>query len=357
MDASPSPPLDAADAVAPDAGPALDPSKLVPSCFSGGSSPILHYGATATAASLLAGATWNDPSVLLVDGQFWMYASANKGLMGPAVEIYRMLSPDGDHWTLDPTVPVLREGSANDWDAGGTETPDVVEFQGNYHLFYTGYHPAWGTESASDFRIGHATSPDGVTWTKDPTYVLGPTGNLSDFDGDVVGEPGSVVVDGQLRVYFTAVGLSAMVANQSLQVIGVITSQDGKTWSSPQVAFNPDQTLYPRSAHWVGYSTPNAKVIAGAVHVFHDVANDYGDDMWTQVRLQHAASTDGLSGFVQDTAPIHKNTDFSWTLREIRSPAALLDGTLLHVFFAGDNALVDATTLGIGHMTCPLGAN
>ena len=95
-------------------------------------------------------------------------------------------------------------------------------------------------------------------------------------------------------------------------------------------------------------------MIAGQVHVFTDVANDFGTNTWTQVQLHHASSADGVS-FVQDVAPIHTNTDFTWTAREIRSPAMWLDGFTLHLYFAGDNLDVDPTTWGIGHATCNLG--
>jgi predicted GH43/DUF377 family glycosyl hydrolase len=347
------PPHDVATPVdtALDAG--LDLGKLTPSCFHGGASPILHYDTSTTAQSLFAGATWNDPSVIKVDDQFWMYASSNHGFAG-TVEVYRMTSSDGDNWTLDPATPVVGVGAAGAWDAGGIETPAVVRFGGGYHLFYTGYKPPFGMEGATDFRIGHATSADGITWKKSETFVLAPTGTASDFDGVIVGEPGPVVVGGQLALYFTAVGTNAALGNATFQVIGLMTSGDGQTWSTPAEAFAPDQVVYPRTANWVGFSTPNAAVLGGAVHVFTDVANDFGTNNWTQVQLHHAASANGTSGFVQDTTPLHVTTDFTWTAREIRSPAVLLDGTTLHLYFAGDHVDVDPTTWGIGHATCDL---
>ena len=137
----------------------------------------------------------------------------------------------------------------------------------------------------------------------------------------------------------------------SLQVVGVMTF-DGITWSTPELAFKPDQTVYPRASNWVGYSTPNAVVIAGKVHVFVDVAND-GSGNWTQVALHHASSADGLTGWTQDAAPIRRLTDFTWTAREIRSPAAFLDGTTLRLYFAGDD-IGNTNAWGIGQMTCSL---
>jgi len=133
-----------------------------------------------------------------------------------------------------------------------------------------------------------------------------------------------------------------------------LTPRMRSLWSAPKQAFKPDQTVYPRDKNWVGYSTPNAVVIDGMVHVFVDVANDHGDPKgWTQEALHHAYSADGISVWVQDPTPLRSLSDFTWTKREIRSPAAFLDGTTLRLYFAGDD-LKGTGAWGIGQMTCSL---
>src|SRR5262249_46365578 len=114
-------------------------------------------------------------------------------------------------------------------------------------------------------------------------FLLGPSGVAGDFAQFIVGEAGPGGFNNTLFLYFTAVGVDPTLA-ASLQVVGVMTSTDGSSWSTPTVAFKPDQTVYPRSSNWVGYSTPNAVVIGGKVHVFVDVAND-GSGTWTQVAI------------------------------------------------------------------------
>jgi len=333
---------------APPPAAAIDASRITPACFQGGTTPTIAIN------DGFSGADWNDPHPLKVGAQYWLYASSNLGFPPAAaspVQIYRFTSSDALSWTLDPTAPVLTVTSGQ-WDQGGNETPAVVYFNGQYHMFWTGYPDAWPALNAANFRIGHATSADGIAWTKDAGPLVGPSGAAGTFDQSVVAEPGPVVFDNKLYLYFSAAGYDAGLAT-SLQVIGVMTSTDGTTWSAPAVAFKPDQTLYPRASNWVGYSTPNAVVIDGKVHVFVDVAND-GSGTWEQVALQHAVSADGLTGWTQDTAPLRRNSDFAWTVREIRSPGALLDGTTLRLFFAGDNYLGDTSAWGIGQMTCSL---
>ena len=328
------------------------PGSALGACFQGGTAPELQIG------SGFANADWNDPHVLKVGAEYWMYASSNLGFppAGPAsspVQIYRFTSPDAVTWTLTPATPVLTVTNGQ-WDQGGNETPAVVFFSGQYHMFWTGYPDAWppGPTAVFNFRIGHATSTDGIAWTKDANFLLGPS-NVADFRQYIVGEPGPVVFNNTLYLYFTAVGVDAGLA-AGLQTVGVMTSTDGLAWSAPALAFKPDQTVYPRGSNWVGYSTPNAVVIDGKVHVFVDVANDHGNNTWTQEALHHASSADGLTGWTQDAAPIRRLTDFTWTKREIRSPAAFLDGTTLRLYFAGDDVLASPNVWGIGQMTCSL---
>jgi len=331
--------------------PIIDPSKIAASCFQGGTAPELQLD------SGFQGADWNDPHVVKANGEYWMYASSNLGF-SPAppspVQIYRLTSTDATSWTLDPTTPVLTV-TAGTWDQGGDETPAVVSFGGMYHMFWTGYPDTWPDVNPANYRIGHATSSDGITWTKDASYVLAPSGTQGDFDQYVVAEPGPVVFDDKLFLYFTTMGVDATLQT-TLQTIGVMTSSDGTTWSAPALAFGPDQTVYPRASNWVGYSTPNAAVIAGQVHVFVDVANDHGNNTWTQEALHHVYSADGFTSWTQDSAPLRRNTDFSWTQREIRSVDALLDGTTLRLYFAGDD-LGDTGVWGIGQMTCSLSSS
>jgi len=324
------------------------PGQTLAACFQGGTAPELQIG------SGFANAAWNDPHVLKVGAEYWMYASSNLGFppAGPPsspAQIYRFTSPDAVTWTLSPATPVLSVTAAT-WDQGGNETPAVVSFGGKYHLFWTGYPDAWPNLNALNFKIGHATSTDGIAWTKDAAPLLAPSGVSGSFNEVIVGEPGPVVFNNTLYLYFTAVGVDSGLA-ASLQVVGVMTSADGVAWSAPALAFKPDQTAYPRPSNWVGYSTPNAVVIDGKVHVFVDVANDHGNDTWTQEALHHAYSADGLTGWIQDAAPIRRLTDFTWTKREIRAPAAFLDGTTLRLYFAGDDL---PNAWGIGQMTCSL---
>ncbi|MCA9631368.1 MAG: hypothetical protein KC766_27105 [Myxococcales bacterium] len=329
-------------------------STLLPGCFKAPSpDPVIKYG------DFLTDATWNDPHVLKQsDGSYVMYASASSGFADPIiVSIYRLTSADARSWSLDPQTPVFEPAGAME----SVETPSVVWFKGKYHLFITTY-PDQG--DAFGYHLAHAVSDDGIAFSLENERFVVPTGNANDFDGLIVGEPAAVVVGDELYVYFTAVGVDAGTM-QSRQVIGLVTSMDGSTFSAPALALTPDPILYPRGDGYIGFSTPFAALIDGHVQLFSDVANDKHDDYydadWLQVALQLSVSVDGRSNFTQYPDPIFERGDFSWTKREIRSVAVLEDTDRVRMWFSGDeivtrdgagNLSFQPEVWGIGYAEC-----
>jgi hypothetical protein len=190
----------------------------------------------------------------------------------------------------------------------------------------------------TSLRIGHATSPDGITWTKTGQF-LAPDGVSGSFMENMVGEPGVTVLGSTMYLYFTAIGTDAALSN-TLQSIGRTSSTNGTTWTTPVQALRPDQTLYPR-ATYAGFSTPQPTTYDGKILLFYDVAQD---SPWTQVLVGNAISVDGLTSWSYNFAPTI-GRDQAWRSREVRSPSALQDNEGLHLWFAGDNG----TDLGIGY--------
>ena len=289
------------------------------------SKPIIQTG------DFFSDSNWNDPHVIHDGTQFVMFASASQSF-DHNVKIYRLVSADGIDWELSPSSAVF-ERSTSGWDRNSVETPAVVYYDGEYHMFYTGYETVYS--DSGNFKIGHATSPDGITWTRQG-MILQPTdpgGAVNmDFNQYVVAEPAPVVFNGNIYLYFTAVGANAGVGT-TLQVIGLST-YNGSTWTSPVQVLEPDQSIYLRTGgpiDYIGYSTPNAIVRNGKMHLYFDVVAD----PWKQVKIHHAVSDDGTSGWIHDSAPLLNREDFTWTQEEIRSPSALEYNNKLYLYFAG----------------------
>ncbi len=291
------------------------------------SNPIISLG------DLRDKGVWNDPCVLKQDSTYVMYLTSTTGeVFNSPVQPFRAVSSDGIQWTLQPSQPLL--------DPAGTpykslETPSVVFYKNAYHMYYSGIFPEGTVPSMA---IGHATSPDGITWTKDPRApaVLSATGNVSDWNGYLVAEPGAVVYKDRIYLYFTAMGARPGGTPPQKQVVGLATSTDGSRFDKPRIVLEQSD-LYPADRGFVGYSTPAAAVHEGNVHIFCDVAyfNKDDDPQWSQVALHHAVSDDGEHGFRQDPAAIVTRQDFAWANGEISGPCVLFDGETIKMWFLG----------------------
>ena len=290
-----------------------------------------------TNGDFFEGSLWNDPHVLHDGTRFIMYASASKRF-GEGVRIYRLVSDDGIAWELNPPEAVLKEGGEGAWDAQSVETPSVVHYAGKYHMFYTGY--ATSHSDIFNYKIGHAWSSDGVNWTK-TGFVVEPTdpyGEINfDFNQYVTGEPGAVVLDGKIYLYFAATGVKMGVG--VLQVIGLVTAVevDGElVWSEPEKVLEPDQDLYPR-ATYVGYSTPAPTMYEGNIHLYVDVAED---EPWRQAALHRVTSADGRTSWQHDEHALFRSEDFEWTQGEIRAPSVLYHQGRRYLYFAGHTGTI-----------------
>jgi beta-1,2-mannobiose phosphorylase / 1,2-beta-oligomannan phosphorylase len=71
-------------------------------------------------------------------------------------------------WTLLEPQPVFTGAGGDAWDKLIRERGWILVENGVYHLWYTGYNP----ERSPNMFLGHATSPDGLRWTRDPQNPL-----------------------------------------------------------------------------------------------------------------------------------------------------------------------------------------
>lgn len=307
-------------------------TSFFPSFQAYNANPIIKYG------DGFSNAAWNDPVVLKENGQYIMYISAAAGFTGgDHVKIYRMLSSDGYSWTMSPSTSIL-EPSIGTYYEGGVETPSVVHFNNQYHMYVTVYP----TNVAEDFVIAHATSPDGLVWQMDANPVLESDGSAT-WKGSIVGEPGAVVYHDSIYLFFTAAGVDN---GTPLQCIGLMRSANGTTFDTPIQTAKIPQNVYPSIDNWWGLSTPSALAINDTLYLFTDVAKVINGN-WTQAALHQFKSYGNLSEWYHDDAPIHTMEDFNWTngdyLSELRSITPLMDDNgRLRIWYAG-NRLADVS--------------
>ena len=142
-----------------------------------------------------------DPWVLHVGNQFKMWYTC--GSIESYLELCYASSPDGIHWTKNPTPIFKGTGSASDWDADDVFAPNVLYDGHTYGMWYSGN--LYSSQTVAKTQIGYATSSDGITWTRAAgNPILGPS-VLANWDSGDVDESGILQAVGSFRLYYSAI--------------------------------------------------------------------------------------------------------------------------------------------------------
>ena len=128
-------------------------------------------------------------------------------------------STDGTTWVKVGSV--IERGVAGSWDDYFIHHPAVIKYNGVYYMFYAGAK----STSAANYKIGLATSVNGINWTKEATNPVLTIGAGGDFDDLYIRPSCPILIYGTWYMWYWATKTGPTYA------LGLATSPDLITWT------------------------------------------------------------------------------------------------------------------------------
>jgi len=245
------------------------------------------------------------------------------------------ISSDGIHWTKSAQNPVLDVGPGA-WDAGAAYEGYVVKVDSGYKMWYT------GGDRSGNWKLGYASSPDGIVWTKAATanpvigtgswYAKGP------HNPSVLG-PDSL---GGYKMWFQGNPL----AHADVQ-IGYATATDETTWT----AMSDPVFSFGNQGSWDDDKVMHPKVLYDG-HLYEMWYGGEKSDGITEIG--YATSMDGLSWARSSANPGMEPGPAAFDLADLYALDVFFDGRMYHMWYGG-RVNLQALIQNVGYAVSPKG--
>jgi hypothetical protein len=262
---------------------------------------------------VLEGLNMMGPSVLY-DGEYY-HMWYDDIPSGNTRRIYHAQNFGGHYWITIPGDPVLDVGLEGEIDDEEVAVPNVILDGSTYKMYYLCY-------DGERYRIGYATSPDGIEWTKSESNPVLEGGGPGSWDLDVWAA--TVIFSGSAyEMWYT--GMDDMYDSR----IGYAISNDGVTWSKYE---DPVLDLGPNGSfddHRVGepYVIRNGDNYQMWYHS--------SDDLYH--RVGYATSTNGTDWekYDEGNPVLDLGEDGEWDDERATGPSVLIEGSTYHMWYFG----------------------
>jgi predicted GH43/DUF377 family glycosyl hydrolase len=273
---------------------------------------------------------WDDSSagvscVLYHDNMYHMWYEGNmENGIGYAT------SPDGIFWTRDSANPVLTQGADTLWDGLSISNASVVFADNVYKMWYM------GLDDDHDSRIGSATSPDGIFWTKNSANPVLDLGQPGDWDSNEAMHPWVIYDNGTYKMYYNG-------HDGSEQRILYADSPDGLTWNK----FMGHPILEPGIAgQW------DENKLGPMTVVNHDSMYHMWYMAWNfshEFAIGHATSLNGLDWTKDTLNPVLTAGDSgSWDDTYVAVPSVIWNDSVCYMWYGGFDGTFGRTGLASG---------
>lgn len=144
-----------------------------------------------------------DPSdIIKADGLYYVWYSKGPQRTGYDATVWYATSRDGRNWTERGMA--LAKGKPGSWEGESVFTPNIMEAEGRYWLFYSGVSKEFGEGFNPDTKIGIAVSnsPDGPWERLASNPALSNSEDPTAFDSHLVDDACLIVRDGKYWFYY-----------------------------------------------------------------------------------------------------------------------------------------------------------
>jgi uncharacterized repeat protein (TIGR01451 family) len=281
--------------------------------------PILSVG---------AGGSWDDddawgPAVLKEEGSYKMWYTGDDGSNPSRIGL--ATSTNGITWTKSLSNPVLSPSQT--WETNGVSGASVISDSGLYKMWYTGFDSSWVA------RIGYATSPDGINWTKygsNPVLSVGASGSWEDED---VSEPTVIKEGSTYHMWYTGY-------DGATYRIGHATSGDGINWTRDPA--NPVLDIGPPGGwDWLDVYGPSVVAYNDVYLLWYS-----GETLPLAWQTGYALSSNG-SDWTRKGMLIPEGAPGTFDADSADYASVIVDGTGFKVWYSG----YDGSTYTIGYAT------
>ena len=220
-------------------------------------------------------------------------------------------STDKINWTKYSGNPVMVP-TPGTWDSSSTDFPTVIRENGMYKMWYS-------TRGGDTHKIGYATSPNGLTWTKHPAPVLLP--GTAEWEVQGVTSPLVLKETSGYVMYYSSIS-----SDGNYKKVGRATSPDGINWQKDTV-HNP---VLSEGSGW------EAEIFATSVVKTADKYYMYYTG--TQKAGGLAISTDGGLTFQKyANNPILNISSSGWDNNLIETGWVILEDSVFSMWYEGYN--------------------